>query len=58
MLLVFGRDCYPGWSLLFSPPVPPLSDYLGTHQCSENAKLGVFPQSLEVREFGKKGVLL
>ena len=23
-------------------PVPPLSDYLGTHQCSKNVKLGGF----------------
>ena len=39
-------------------PVPPFSDYLGTHQCSKNAKLGGFEQSLNVHEFGKKGVLL
>ena len=30
------------------------SDYLGTHQCSKNAKLGEFEQSLNVCEFGKK----
>ena len=30
-----GTDCGP-------TPVAPLSDYLGTHQCSKNAKLGGF----------------
>ena len=42
-------------TLLINTPVPPLSDYLGMHHCSKNAKLGGFEQSLNVREVGKKG---
>ena len=46
-------------SMKVATPVPPLSDYLGTHQCSKNAKLvcvgGGGEQSLNVREFGKNG---
>ena len=40
-------------------PVPPLSEFLGTHQCYKNAKLGallsIFRMSLK---FEKRGVML
>ena len=36
-------------------PVPPLSDYLGTHQCSKNAKLGGFSTEFECPQIWKKG---
>ena len=38
-------------------PLPSLSDYLGTHQCSKTRNKGGLEQSLNVCEFEKKGCL-